>query len=155
MTLAQVLIKRRRFEAAFWKRVNKTDSCWLWTGGRTDEGYGYLSVRAPSGKGARLFRAHRLAWFLFRGDIPDALVPDHLCHVRHCVNPDHIELVPVRTNTLRGRNNPIAQNAVKTHCKHGHEFTEANTKMRGPGQKHRECLTCYEEMLKRRKRATR
>lgn len=70
----------------FWNHVLKTDNCWLWTGFRTKYGYGVV-VGWKAGTKAR-FMAHRVAWELLRGDVPAGLSLDHLCRVRHCVNPD-------------------------------------------------------------------
>src|SRR5690348_5568596 len=73
-------------ERRFWKLVNKTETCWLWTG-RLNHGYGYFRVTIlPGGS------AHRFAWRVMgRGEIPVGMQLDHLCRVRNCVNPDHLE----------------------------------------------------------------
>jgi hypothetical protein len=117
----------------FWSRVNKTETCWLWTGATVAGGYGCL--RADG----RPLRAHRVAYELTVGPIPDGLVLDHLCRTPACVRPDHLEPVTQRENILRGTS-PAAQFAAATHCKRGHEFTPENT-MRRKGST-RECRTC-------------
>ena len=89
--------------------------CWLWIKSRTSEGYGQLSV---GGVGRHV---HRLMWTHLRGPIPEGLVIDHLCRVRHCVNPDHMEVVTRGENVLRGVG-PSAANAQKTHCPRGHAY---------------------------------
>lgn len=101
-------------------RISKTDTCWLWTGTLDAYGYGVVSV------GSKTRKAHRVVYELERGTIPDKLVCDHICRVRHCVNPEHIELVNNGVNVLRGVSNS-AINKRKTHCKHGHELTPENT----------------------------
>jgi hypothetical protein len=83
--------------------------------------------------------AHRLAYELFVGPIPEGQTIDHLCRNRPCVNPGHLEVVDMRTNLLRG-SSPTAQNARKTHCKHGHEFTPENTALKQG--RYRICRTC-------------
>ena len=94
--------------------------CWLWTGHLNHGGYGQFST----GK-ARYFGAHRWSYEHFVGPVPAGLDLDHLCRVRHCVNPDHLEPVTRRENLLRGtRNNYMAS---KTHCPQGHPYDEANT----------------------------
>ncbi len=84
-------------EQKFWARVNKTDSCWLWMGCLNKDGYGQYGL--IDGKNVR---ANRYAYEITKGKIPKGLVTDHLCRVRHCVNPDHMELVDMRENTVRG-----------------------------------------------------
>ena len=117
----------------FWSKVDMDGDCWLWTAGRDTGGYSSFSV-----KGRRLY-GHRFAYEALVGPIPDGLEIDHLCRVRHCVNPGHMEPVTSRENTLRGIA-PAARNARKTHCKRGHEFTPENTHMRPNG--HRQCRAC-------------
>ena len=117
----------------FWLKVNKTDTCWLWTGATSSEGrYGTAICEK------RQQPAHRVAYQLLVGPIPDGLDIDHLCRVTLCVRPGHLEPVDHRTNVLRGTSKQ-AQNAVKTHCKRGHEFTPENTRMRPLGRNCRQC----------------
>ena len=132
----------------FWAKVNKTDGCWRWTGYITREGYGRTAT-VVSGRRTTTM-AHRLAYELLVGSIPDGLELDHLCRVRNCVRPDHLEPVTGRVNRLRSPIHFSALNAAKTHCKHGHEFTPENTRTR-PGHP-RECRTCAREQQKERRR---
>jgi hypothetical protein len=88
--------KRRTIEARFWEKVDKTDTCWLWTGSSDRLGYGRFSTW-PS-----VTLAHRFAYELLAGPIPDGLVIDHLCRTPSCVNPDHLEPVTQRENLRRG-----------------------------------------------------
>lgn len=82
--------------------------------------------------------AHRWLYERRNGKVPSGLELDHLCRVRHCVNPDHLEPVTRRENTLRSTS-PSAVNARKTACDRGHEFTDENTYVhRG----RRVCRTC-------------
>lgn len=85
-------------EDRFWKRVNKTDTCWLWTGGQIGKGYGVFRLNG----GGKL--AHRVAYQFVKGEIPEGLEIDHLCKVRHCVNPSHLEAVTRLENMLRSDN---------------------------------------------------
>lgn len=128
----------------FWPKVvrDPETECWLWTASTNSGGYGLLKV------GERLVRAHRFAYELLVGPIPEGLQIDHLCRVRTCVNPAHMEPVTSRVNTLRG-DGLAAKQAAQTRCKHGHPFDEANTHhWRG----HRWCRTCSRHKQLRRNR---
>jgi hypothetical protein len=72
--------------------------CWIWTGPLHEAGYGRTSV---PGVGQRV-RIHRLAYETFVGPIPEGLVIDHLCRVRACCNPAHLEAVTSAENIRRG-----------------------------------------------------
>ena len=122
----------------FWNKVRKTDTCWLWTAGCNGAGYPKFQEILGGVSGAHQY-AHRLVYTAFKGSIPNGLEIDHLCRVRHCVNPDHLEAVDHRTNILRG-NTPMSHNARKTHCKNGHPFDLINTHMSPIGK--RSCRTC-------------
>lgn len=126
----------------FWAKVDKTQTCWNWTGGLTFYGYGRFNIDNTR------WPVHRLAYELLVGPIPDGLVLDHLCRNRRCVNPEHLEPVTGRENTLRGVG-PSAESARATHCPAGHEFTPENTK-RLPKQ--RRCRQCANEATLRWKR---
>lgn len=125
----------RTREERFWARVEVGHplGCWEWVGALTDKGYGVTKW------GGRHRPTHRVAYELLKGPIPDGLHIDHLCRVRHCVNPDHLEPVPLVENVLRGAGAP-AVNARKTHCIRGHAFTPENTFHTRRGG--RECRIC-------------
>ena len=74
-------------EQRFWPNVDTSGDCWLWTGHLNSKGYG----GATRGDGSRTY-AHRLSYELHHGPIPEGVLVDHLCHVRHCVNPAHLRL---------------------------------------------------------------
>jgi hypothetical protein len=107
---------------------------WIWNKATASEGR-YGAVQHDG----RVQPAHRVAWLIFRGAIPEGLVIDHLCRKTLCVNPDHLEPKTQRHNILVG-DAPPALNAAKTHCKRGHEFTPENTLVMSSGG--RSCIAC-------------
>lgn len=128
-------------EERFWAKVEKTNECWLWTARKNDAGYGDFWLS----KAKEHYRAHIMSYELLVGPVPEGLELDHLCRVRHCVNPTHLEAVTHKVNCLRG-DSPLAHHARKTHCPQGHEYTEENTRMvdthTGKG---RQCRTCHRD----------
>ena len=90
----------------FWAKVNKTETCWLWMATTNPKGYG----RFRDGKAVS---AHRWAYEQVAGPIPEGLQLDHLCRVRNCVNPAHLEPVTGAVNQKRGL---VNQNFTKTAC---------------------------------------
>jgi hypothetical protein len=102
---------------SFWKKVNKTDSCWLWLG-KKDDGYGRTIL---PGYGPQQYLVHRLSFALLKDKIILNLQIDHLCKVRDCLNPDHLEQVTSKENTRRGLSN--VYNSDPNKCPYGHEYT--------------------------------
>lgn len=103
-------------ETRFWSKIKKTKTCWVWNGTiRASNGYGCLSVNR------RNVSVHRFSYELHRGKIPSGLQIDHLCRIRNCVNPEHLEAVPARINLLRGIG-VCAQNFRKSKCLRGHDY---------------------------------
>lgn len=125
----------------FWEKVDKSGECWLWTSGTDRDGYGYFLVRA-----GKTVRAHRFSYQQEVGPIPDGLVIDHLCRVRGCVNPAHLEPVTVAENIRRGDTGKAraAQLLALTHCKNGHEWSGENVRLhtRPDGRTRRNCRSC-------------
>ncbi|EFE65780.1 HNH endonuclease [Streptomyces viridosporus ATCC 14672] len=93
--------------------------CWPWIGAKAGTGYGMIRWDGRSRP------AHRVMYEFFIGAIPEGLDLDHLCRVRHCVNPWHLDPVTRQVNIRRGDKPKV--NAGKTHCPHGHPYDEANT----------------------------
>ena len=120
----------------FWAKVEKTATCWLWTASVDHAGYGQFGVHP------RKVGAHRYAYQALVGPIPEGLELDHLCRVRRCVNPAHLEPVTHAVNMQRG-DSFSSRKARQTHCIHGHEFTPENTRRTKRGT--RECKACKRE----------
>lgn len=133
---------RKRFHRQYQVSIN---GCWLWTSGIADNGYGKFRV------GDCTMGAHKWSYEDRHGEVPEGMHLDHLCRVRHCVNPDHLEVVTPKVNTYRGISFS-AVNAAKTHCIHGHEFTPENTHVYVyKGKPHRSCRRCRVDAAKRRR----
>lgn len=108
------------------------NGCWTWLGAKNRKGYGHMQWNGEAGG------AHRIFYKALRGPIPEGQQIHHVCRNKACVNPDHLQVVTPRQNTMLD-DTPARRNAEKTHCKHGHEFTPENTIIRADG---RECRAC-------------
>lgn len=126
----------------FWQYVQKTETCWNWTGGCSSSGYGVFATGSRVNGTLRCISAHRYVLTLFGQELQPALQIDHLCRNRVCVNPDHLEQVTAKVNTLRSTA-PSAVNAQKTECHRGHPFDDVNTYFAKGG--HRQCRTCGQD----------
>lgn len=124
--------------------------CWLWLAATQSTKWGEYGAFWD---GEKLQRAHRVAYKLFRGELPDDLHLDHTCRNTLCVNPWHLEAVTKKVNTLRGMS-PAALHARQTHCFRGHPFDVANTYWakgrHGPQRQCRVCRALYQQQLRRR-----
>jgi hypothetical protein len=103
--------------ARFWSKVEKTETCWLWTGARNSTGYGSYW------HDARVQTSHRVAYETFVGPVHAGLQLDHLCRIRNCVNPDHLEPVTPQENVRRGEAGAVngARQRNRTTCLNGHQ----------------------------------
>ena len=117
--------------------IDPITKCWLWGGQLNGGGYGKVYF------GDAEFLTHRLSFEIFKCPIPQGLTIDHLCRVRSCFNPDHLEAVSHKVNVLRGYG-PSAINARKTSCIRGHEFTRENTSIEGKSRRCKECKRIYD-----------
>ena len=113
---------------AFKRNIDPGDGgCWLWSRSRSKDGYGWASYRNKT------YQAHRLSYSLVVGEPPVGSHLDHLCRIRHCVNPAHLQPVSPAENLRRSPYTP----AGTTQCVKGHELSEWH------GQ--RRCLVCKRE----------
>ncbi len=97
--------------------------CWLWMLAVSPTGYAICPLRRFRDTGTRL--AHRISYTAFNGPIPPGLDLDHLCRVRCCVNPDHLEPVTRKENLRRGAK-ADRNGILKATCKRGHPMTPDN-----------------------------
>lgn len=126
----------------FWAKFDQgQNGCWNWTGATSALGYGRFWFAD------QMRWAHRVAYELLVGPVPDGHELDHLCRNPSCVNPVHLEPVTHRENVLRGAA-PAAILVHATRCKHGHPFDEVNTYVR-PKSGTRDCRTCMRDRHQR------
>lgn len=124
-------------------KIEPQGDCWIWKGIISYKGYGLINVNQQKRK------AHRYSYTHFINKIPDGMTIDHLCRVRACVNPDHLEVVTLVENIRRG----LIFRQPKKQCNYGHPLIDNNLYINYRG--HRSCLKCNrkrsrEYMRKRR-----
>src|SRR5438132_10142195 len=121
--------------STFWTtKVRKTESCWFWTGFVRPDGYGRIGVKGKQEL------AHRYAYEITNGSIPEDFKLDHICHNedlncpggsscqhRKCVRPSHLIPKTDMENVRSSRVSTASKNAAKTHCPQGHEYSDSNT----------------------------
>lgn len=126
-----------RIPDRFWSKVLINEAgCWIWTACKNTCGYASCRVEGKTKT------AHRVFFKCLAGEIPEGLHLDHLCRVRNCVNPHHLEHVTPKENTRRGEvGGTFYRN--KTSCPLGHLYTEENTYIRStPSGLGRNCRVC-------------
>ena len=137
---------KERFEEKYEPEPNS--GCWLWTGCVRKDGYAIIHNKTDQ-------YAHRVSYKLYKGEIPIDLELDHLCRVRCCVNPNHLEAVTAKENVLRG-NGPKSlgirskeKQLSKTHCPQGHPYSGDNLYKTPDGR--RDCRICRRKADKKRR----
>lgn len=135
--------------AKFWNNVERDGDCLVWRGRRDQRGYGVMYLGRDDRDQQMVCRPHSFAWELLRGPVPAGQCLDHLCRNRACVNVEHLEAVDPGTNVLRGIGSS-AQNARKTHCKHGHALPPHQ---RGKRRKCKPCEAAWMRAKRARQRA--
>ncbi len=119
--------------------------CHVWIGATNINGYGMIGVNG------RTRYVHRIAYELAKAPIPEGLQIDHLCRVRCCVNPDHLEAVTNKENGRRSES-VSGKNMRKTHCPNGHPYAGDNLLVHGE-KGYRRCRVCRDANLKRFKQS--
>ena len=133
---------RRSIEERMWDHVRtEKGGCWLWEGYVDKDGYGRMVSREHSVVVSGY--VHRMAWEQYRGAIPKGMQIDHLCKIKNCVNPEHLEVTSPQVNNLRS-NSMAAKYARRDACKHGHPLTGANVRKVGNT---RVCQTCNRQRV--------
>ena len=125
----------RRYESKYVARAD--GSCWIWMGARTAAGYGALS---RGRRGAGTVYAHVVSHQIHKGPVPAGHQVDHVCRVRACVNPAHLEAVSQVENLHR----QAAAAALRTHCARGHRFESL------PAGRRRYCKACSRDRYRRK-----
>lgn len=137
----------RPFEERLFAKVDAAGPCWLWTAAKNRGGYGVIN----RGRREGVAIVHRAVWELLVGPIPEGTELDHVCRIRACCNPDHLEPVTRAVNVARGARRAGAQR--KTHCKNNHRFTPENTLPNGPrGRACRKCMNAANRRYRARQK---
>lgn len=134
--------ERERFDS---KWAENAAGCWIWQRAvNKDTGYGAFRLSAPK---RQTVTAHRYAYMAYVGEVPEGLELDHLCRVRECVNPAHLEAVTRQVNQLRGEGQG-GRNARKAECPQGHPYEGDNLYVDPSGG--RRCNECRRANSRRR-----
>ncbi len=142
----------------FWPKVDKNGPipeyrpdlgpCWIWTAALNPYGYGRFFIETYPDRTCRYRGAHIVSYLLLIGPIPDDRELDHLCRVRNCVNPHHLEPVTHAENCRRGVGiaHAAACKRAKTHCLEGHSYAGQNLYINPKGV--RICRTCKRDTMR-------
>lgn len=127
----------------FLERVSKTESCWIWVGGRASNGYGMTRFLGKQ------MGAHRASWLAFRGAIPPKISVLHRCDNPPCVNPEHLFLGTQKENMRDKIQKGREYQSKKTHCPSKHPYSGENLFYAKDGR--RKCRECSRERARRQR----
>lgn len=127
------------------------DGCWLWTAMVNSRGYAQIGVTLSPGVTVTRY-AHRVAYEATHGPIPDGLVVDHICNVRRCVNPDHLQLLTSQENIDRSQH-PMILRRLEDRCVRGHDLSDPAVVYIRPDNGRRACRKCYRVRYEQRRDA--
>ena len=125
----------------FWAKVTKTETCWLWTS-KIDDGYGRMYIRG------KYYLVHRMVYVSLKNKLGENTQVDHLCKVRNCVNPDHLDEVSGKENTRRGLSQRF--NTDPNKCPYGHDY-DGQIKGKAEGSIYKVCSKCRNDKSGKRK----
>lgn len=140
--LVNSYLTREQIEQILRRTIWQEDGCWIFSGAKNPEGYGVVKIGGRSG---RTHLTHRLTFARYIGPLDPALQIDHLCRVRACCNPLHLEQVTPKVNSQRSRAGLVASIRAQqvTHCPQGHPYDAINTYYSpSAAYRHRQCLVC-------------
>ena len=125
-------------------KIKRGDGCWLWQASVTADGYGRMGIGGP---GNKRMLAHRVAWQLYVGKIPDGMLVLHKCDNPPCCNPKHLFLGTDADNARDMSRKGRHPGSKKTHCPKGHPYSGRNLRLavrqNSDGRKNnRVCKTC-------------
>jgi hypothetical protein len=123
------------------------NGCWLWLGPKGQDGYGRVG---SGGRNGSPLLVHRVTYEAVCGPVPDGLELDHLCRVRACCNPAHLEAVTRLENVRRGLRGPGSK---LSHCRRGHPLEGDN--VAGPDRHCRTCARARQRRYDERRRTRR
>jgi len=126
----------------FWDKVIKTDTCWLWMG-KIDDGYGRFHTAG------KYYLVHRMSFVVLKQKLQENTQVDHLCKVRNCLNPDHLDEVTSKENTRRG----LAKiyNTDPNKCPYGHDY-DGEIAGKAEGSIYKVCRKCQIRRSKNRRK---
>ena len=140
------MMMRTPLEERFWAKVKKTRTCWLWAGAVGGHGYGNITSGGHIGK---TLRAHRVAYALLVGNLPEGVLLDHVCHNKLCVNPAHLRVATPAQNLFNTNLRKDSRSGCKGVRRHGRGWqARLGGKTLGTFPTFKEAQTVYRDAAK-------